>query len=190
MVELKSALNSHLIPGHFGAEGSSGISLSEVANFAHLQLAAWPETCAHVGALAAGTAGCTSVPAPGQVMHGAEGVLMRVEPLKYWVICEGDGPDLAEIPTDHGAALDLSHSRVWLRLSGANAPTLLNHYLPLDLRDDAFPDGAVASSAIHHVGVTLWRSGDVYNLLIPRSFAATLYELLQGSALQYGLEVA
>ena len=47
----------------------------------------------------------------------------------------------------------------------------------------------VATSAMHHVAVTIWRSGDAFNLLIPRSFAVSLTELLIASAQQYGLRI-
>ena len=59
----------------------------------------------------------------------------------------------------------------------------------LDLRDEAFPVGSVASSVIHHVGVTLWRSAEGYELFIPRGFALTLWEGFLESAEQFGVEV-
>ncbi len=85
--------------------------------------------------------------------------------------------------------LEITQSRVWIKVSGSHAETLLNHFLPLDLREGAFPVGHVASSALHHVGVILWRTENCYNLFIPRSFAVSLWEMLCESAEQYGLEV-
>jgi heterotetrameric sarcosine oxidase gamma subunit len=85
--------------------------------------------------------------------------------------------------------LDLSQSRVWLRLSGPSAAGFLNHHLPLDLRDSQFTQRRVACSAIHHVGVTLWRDLASFNLLIPRSFAVSIFQLLTDSACQYGVEI-
>ena len=83
--------------------------------------------------------------------------------------------------------LDMQDSRCWLRVGGGQAGTLLSHFLPLDMRSAAFPEGAVASTAFHHTGVTLWRDQDHFNLLIPRSSAQSLWELLCESAQQYGL---
>jgi heterotetrameric sarcosine oxidase gamma subunit len=96
---------------------------------------------------------------------------------------------LPDIDRQLGTVLDLSHSRTWLRLSGDKTPTLLNHFLPIDLRESAFATGAVASTALHHVGVTLWREASAYSLLIPRSFALSLWELVTETAQQYGVAV-
>jgi len=115
--------------------------------------------------------------------HGA---LLRVEPLKWWLL----GADAPALAPEHGASLDLSHSRTHLRISGAQAAALLNRHLPLDLREASFKEGAVASSALHHVSVTLWRSAHHYELFIPRGFALSLWEVLLESAAQFGAEVA
>jgi len=50
--------------------------------------------------------------------------------------------------------------------------------------------GSVASSVTHHVGVTLWRSQDGYELFIPRGFALSLWEGFVESAQQFGVEIA
>ena len=64
-----------------------------------------------------------------------------------------------------------------------------NRHLPLDLRPASFPVGSVASTAFHHVGVTLWRSDDGFELFLPRGFALSLWEMLLESAAQFGGEV-
>jgi len=122
------------------------------------------------------------------VEAGPAARILRIEPLKWWLISDVDlvKPDLQ---AEMGAVLDISQSRVWLRFTGPKASQLLNHVLPIDLSDAAFPDGVVASSVFHHVGVTLWREGANFNLILPRSFAASLSEILIESASQYGLEV-
>ncbi len=48
---------------------------------------------------------------------------------------------------------------------------------------------SVASSVIHHVGVTVWRSSEGYEMFIPRGFALTLWETFVEVAEQFGLEV-
>ncbi|WP_395174169.1 sarcosine oxidase subunit gamma [Roseibium alexandrii] len=85
--------------------------------------------------------------------------------------------------------LDLSSSRTWINLNGPNATHLLNNFLPVNLSDTAFPTGSVASSAFHHIGITLWRDEHGFNLLLPRSFAISLWEQLTDSAAQYGYAV-
>ena len=85
--------------------------------------------------------------------------------------------------------LDISHSRTQVRINGPQAESFLNRHLSLDLREQSFPVGSVASSVIHHVGVTLWRSEQGYELFIPRGFALSLWQGLVESATQFGLEV-
>jgi len=59
----------------------------------------------------------------------------------------------------------------------------------LDLRDASFPVGSVASTAFHHVGITLYRSEAGYDLFLPRGFALSLWEMLLESAAQFGGEI-
>ncbi|HJP09731.1 MAG TPA: hypothetical protein QGF27_06900, partial [Arenicellales bacterium] len=59
----------------------------------------------------------------------------------------------------------------------------------LDLRDAFCPVGSVASTALHHVGITLWRSEDGFELFVPRGFALSTWEILIETAAQFGAEV-
>lgn len=188
MADSISALQGHLKPGRHGRSGAAGVTLCDIAGFTLTQIAGWPETMAGAARQAAKAAGSRTAPRPGKAIAGDHAALLRIEPLKWWLVCEGAGapPDLS---LETCAVLDLSSSRTWLRVAGAEAATLLNHFLPLDLREVSFPAGSVASTAFHHVGVTLWRADDGYNLFLPRSFSASLRELLFESAVQYGLEI-
>lgn len=191
MADVVSPLDDHLVAGRFGAPGQAGVSLSEVRAFSLFQLAAWPETLSKVGAVGAKTLGVANAPGPGSMVRGDTGTLLRVEPLKWWIAAEGGtGVTPPPIPPEEGSFLDLSHSRTWLKVGGDKADRLLNHFLPIDLRESVFPADAVATTAFHHTGVTVWRRDDGFNLLLQRSFAASLFELLQESAMQYGLEVS
>ena len=188
MADDVSAVGGHLVPGLRGRPGAAGVRIAEVRPFALFQFAAWPDTLAQTGAEAAEAAGAKTAPAPGRAATGAHGTLLRVEPLKWWLV---GGTGAAPVPVaGSGAVLDLSHSRTRLHISGPQATRLLNHVLPIDLSAGAFPDGAVACTAFHHVGVTLWRDGTGFTLFLPRSFAASLCEILTESAAQYGLEIA
>ena len=110
---------------------------------------------------------------------------MRIEPLKWWII----GSDLPALSSDEGTSLDLSHSFTHLKISGPSDTLFLNRHLPLDLRDKYFPVNSVASSAIHHVSVKLWRSDAGYHLFIPRGFALSLWEIFLETASQFGYEI-
>lgn len=182
MVDPISSLSEQLRNDAFA---DAHLTIAEVHPFSLIQIATWPDMIAQAGAFVASLEGCPQSPRPSRAETGPNGSLLRVESLKFWHITENPASKLPDLPNDLGAALDLSHSRAWIRISGEKAETLLNHFLPLDLRDGAFPIGTVASTAFHHVGVTLWRDERGYNLLIPRSFANSLFELLTESANQY-----
>ncbi|PVH27319.1 sarcosine oxidase subunit gamma [Pararhodobacter oceanensis] len=169
---------------------TAGVTLREIPSFHLTQIAAWPETLAEVSArVAQGLQEGGRAPAPGRVMALGDALMLRVEPLKYWLLSTDQPLQLPKISAEEGATLDISHARTLLSVSGPRAADLLMHYLPLDLREAAFAEGALASSAMHHVGVTLWRSGTEFHMALPRSFAATLTDLLCQSAQQYGLRL-
>ncbi len=190
MADVVSPLDGHLVVGRLGDAEQPAVSLSEVGEHTLFQLAAWPETLAQTGEAAAKALGLSAAPGPGRAAFGNSGTLMRVEPLKWWLIAEGSMVSApAAISPEDGSLLDLSHSRTWLKVNGEKADGLLNHFLPIDLRESSFPSGSVASTTFHHIGVTLWRNEGDINLLLPRSFAAALWQMLYESALQYGVDV-
>lgn len=187
MAERVSALNGHATPGRFGeAGGEPALILHDVPDLILHQVAAWPDTLSTVGKKAAGAVGAFKAPAPCSAVLGKSGTLLRIEPLKCWVL----GAEAPELAPEEGATLDLSHSRTHVRVSGPKAVTLLNRHLPLDLREANFPVGSVASTAFHHVGITLYRSEAGYELFLPRGFALSLWEMLLESAAQFGGEIA
>ncbi len=185
MAERLSALAGHAEPRRFGTPDQIGVTLSELPGLVLHQAACWPETIAAVGGQIAKAVGVDAAPGPGRASSGPNGTLLRIEPLKWWIL---DTPAPALVP-EEGTVLDLSHSRTRIRLSGPEAAALLNRHLPLDLRPDRFPPGSVGSSAIHHVGITVWHSDVGYDLFLPRSFALSLWEELLESAAQFGAEI-
>lgn len=116
---------------------------------------------------------------------------LRIEPFKCWVV--GDVRDLPplQLPAESGSVLDLSHARTHIAASGRLATTLLNSHLDIDLREQSFPAQRCTATAFHHVGIVIWRgnnnkNGDaVYNLLLPRTFAQSIWELLFHTATQH-----
>ena len=185
MAERVSALAGHYRPGHLGDPDRTGVILHEVPDLLLQQVAAWPVSIEEVGASIAALIGCAAAATPCRAATGAGGAMLRIEPLKWWLY----GVEAPAFDAEQGATLDLSHARTHLRVGGDDAAEFLNRHFPLDLRPNSFPVGAVASSATHHVGVTLWRSADGYELFIPRGFALSLWEGFIESAAQFGLEI-
>ena len=181
-----SAFASDYIRGRFAADGKIGVILQEVPDLNLWQIAAWPDSLDEVSAETAKAIGVEVAPRPGRATIQGNQVLLRVEPLKFWFT----GVTTPQISPRNGATLDLSHSRTHVRVAGTQAQDLLNRYLPLDLRDQSFVPGTVATTAFHHVGITLWRSQSGFELFLPRSFALSLWELLRQGAAQFGYEVA
>ncbi len=183
-----SALAGHYEVGKFGVFGDGsepGVILQEAPDLILHQVAAWPDTVRLVGKRVAEALGVDQAPAPRQSVSSATGAALRVEPLKWWL----SGVRAPDMDAEQGTTLDISHSRTRLRIAGPNAAEFLNRFLPLDLRESAFPVGSVASSGIHHVGVTLWRSSQGYEMLAPRGFALFLWQGFVEVAEQFGVEV-
>jgi heterotetrameric sarcosine oxidase gamma subunit len=130
--------------------------------------------------------GAKTFAGPCASVSGSKGSMLRIEPMKWWLV----GVAAPGFAADKAVTLDLSHSRARVCVSGDDAAEFLNRHFPLDLREVSFPVGSVASSATHHVGVTLWRSQEGYELFIPRGFALSLWEGLVESAQQFGVEIA
>lgn len=185
MANRTSALEQSFVAGHFGAPTSTAVVVTLLESLQLGQICAWPETITEIGATAANCVGAQQAPKPLRSIGDAGQALLRVEPLKWWLI----GAELPEINAEQGTVLDLSHSRTRLRLHGDHATSLLNRFIAVNLSEHAFPVGSVVSSSLHHVGLTLWRNQSGYELFIPRGYAVSVWELLKESALQFGLEV-
>ena len=181
-----SAFTSDYIRGRFATDGKIGVIFQEVPDLNLWQIAAWHDSLDKISLKTAEAIGIEMAPGPGRASIQGNQVLLRVEPLKFWFT----GDTAPQISPRNGTILDLSHSRSHLRVSGPQAEILLNRYLPLDLRIQSFVPGAVATTAFHHVAITLWRAPSGFELFLPRSFALSLWELLRQGAAQFGYEVA
>ena len=185
MVKRISALDKYFQKGVFGKTDKTGLILSVVQDLILYQVAAWPDTLNDVGTKIAKVCNLKEFPSANQAVCSSEIAILRVEPLKWWII----GNKINELSAENGSIIDLSHSRTHVRISGNNSITLLNRHLSIDLRETSFPLNSVASTAFHHCSVTLWRSTKGYELFLPRAFALSLWEVLLESAAQFGYEI-
>ena len=189
MAKSVSSLHGSMNKGRYGVAGKAGVVIEEVEVVSHIQISSWPDTTPDIERAVAKSAGLSRAPGPGMVNRGKKSDLLRIEPLKWWIIPDHAEISLPPLPAEKGMVLDLSSSKTWLKITGSKAATLLNHFLPLDFRKDMFSKDVVSSTGFHHIGVTVWRNKEGFNLLLPRSFALALFELLKASAYQYGLEI-
>lgn len=192
MAERISALAQVYEPGRHGrAEGEAGARLQALPAASLWQVAAWPEALAACGGWLAALGGASAAPGPGCWVPWGGGRLARVEPLKWWIL--GPVPETAarvgEIDHALGAALDLSHAQVPVRVEGKDASALVTRFMAIDLSSRAFPSGSIASGLFDHISVTVLRDGDALEVLFPRSFAQCLWEEMVETAGQFGAEV-
>ena len=185
MAKRSSALKSNYPVGINAANNESRLQLSEIKNLQLTQVAAWPESINKVGSNIANHLNFSEYAPPNKAIVNNSVVMMRIEPLKWWII----GSDVPMLSSDEGTSLDLSHSLTHLEISGPSTSLFLNRHLPIDLREKHFSVNSVASSAIHHVSVKLWRSDSGYHLFIPRGFVLSLWEIFLETASQFGYEI-
>ena len=190
MVERASALEGHNAPRRFGliGPGGPGIRLSERPLASLWLIAAWPERLAETGAAAAQAAGVEAAPGPGRSATGKGGTLLRIESLK-WLLASEKTISLPALEASDGTVLNLDHARTVIHVSGPNALDLMARMVPLDLRPAAFPEGSVASTGLHHVGVTILARDGGFDLMVLRSFGLSVWEILAESAAQFGAEI-
>jgi heterotetrameric sarcosine oxidase gamma subunit len=170
IIERSSALNSMASK----KVSNDNVIIEEINNLTLHQIAAWPDTLAEVKEKVQKLTNTKGVIKPAVIVTGNDLSVFWIDPLKFWVL----GTHNPTLKADIGTTLDLSHSYVHLRLSGTNVVTLLNKHLPLDLREQSFPNNSTAASAIHHIQIRLWRENDGYHLLLQRGFAQSIYEML------------
>ena len=169
----------------FSAEVSTqraGIALSAPERGSLWQVACWPGTFSGVESQLAGALG-VDAPAPGRIARAEDGrLLIRIEPLKWWIV----GPDGADCPlkpdADSGAWLDMSHDQASVDVTGADAAELLKRMVSVDLREQAFPDLGFASTTVHHMFLKVLRldrdGAPCYRLMVMRSYADDLREIV------------
>ena len=185
MLNRDSAIKQNYNIGKFPFNDDIGIIFSENYNLTIQQIAVWPEEILNIEKLFSDQFGIQQKVDfnQGEIMKNNS--LWRMEPLKWWLM----GSTIS-LPENLGTSLELSHAFTSIKLGGKKSEILLNRHLPLDLRLENFPIHSSASSAIHHVSVKLFRLSDKeFNLVIPRGFALSIWEILLESASQFGYEI-
>ena len=96
-------------------------------------------------------------------------------------------------PSDFVSTLDWTHGRAMFRVTGADAPRMLEKVCSLDWSDPMTPNGAVASASVAKVTCDVARNdadGAVsYLVLCDRSFGQYLFDALIDAGDEFGLSV-
>jgi heterotetrameric sarcosine oxidase gamma subunit len=193
MVEPASALGSAIARGgRDGADGARALRISEVRGLELVQLGV------HAGgadAVARAVEPLLGVPLPvdGTRPVGGRVRVHRIAADQYWVVSRDRGLAArlaAAIPPEAGCVTSLSHGRVRIALEGSPAREALETLVPIDLHPATFAVGSCAQTGTHHIAVLLERTGpDRYELVVQRTFAQALWELLADAALRHGYDI-
>lgn len=198
MAEFRSALSSRLVPGRFGAETASPpLTLSEQPLGALFQIAGWPGDFDDAVRPVLAEIWVSDTCQVGQVLEAGEHLVFRVAPERILVRTTDPGArDLVRDRADDEvlALLDLSHARTVFRIEGMASAELLARLASIDLCEDVFPVNSFALTAVHTVPVMLHRvpgdtMGPCYDLFVPYSWAASLWDLVCHTALPFGYEI-
>jgi methylglutamate dehydrogenase subunit D len=145
------------------------------------QYHAWPDRFAEMARDLASACGAASVPLASRAIEGKGCALLRVHPQRIWLVSEQSVP-APTLPPETGAVLDLSQARTVIHLDAAKAVPLLSRFVTVDLRPEHFAIDRLAITPIHRVSVVLWKRSDGIDILAPRSFAASLWDVLAETA--------
>jgi heterotetrameric sarcosine oxidase gamma subunit len=97
---------------------------------------------------------------------------------------------LQEELTGHASILDQSDGQVAIGMTGGSVRATLAKGCALDLHPDSFKLGDAAATLLGHIPVHLTRTGaDDFEILVPRSYAASLWDSLGDMAAEFGCEV-
>lgn len=114
------------------------------------------------------------------------GVSLRAAGPGQWFAVSPAGTDVSAVLVSGFDAVDQSHGRVLIRVSGGPVRRMLAKGTAVDLHPESFAIGASAMTLIGHIGVNLTRTDeDEFELLVLRGFAESLWEDLIGMAREF-----
>jgi sarcosine oxidase subunit gamma len=134
------------------------------------------------GGVAAARDGWTIWTGPAEWLHvapGGDGLALETEVLRA-------------IAAAGGSAVDVSHGRAILRLSGAPVRDLLAQFCAVDLHPRAFPAGRSAQTLFGKMTVLLHAlaDGEAFEIYVSRSYADALLEALLAGTRGIGFRIA
>ena len=168
-------------------EGRSGIIMQELTGYQLVQLAVFPDQMPQFQTSLKQLINIDQLADVSASVRTSDMLLLRPEFTKFWLVRQRCEDQLDSKSLAHYFPLDLTGSKVVMRLSGADAARLINRFCAVDL---SCPKGKFLATALLHVPVHILKaSATAYLLFLPRSYAESLAELLHHSALQFGVDV-
>ena len=122
---------------------------------------------------------------------GTHCICLRTAPNRLLIWQKEAGDALARLEVLDPAVspvLDLSHGRVRITIDGSQAQDLMARLSTIDFRERAFSDLAFAQTEIHHTSCMIFRPhSGTYELLVPSSYARSLWDFVCDVARPFGL---
>ena len=180
---------SGLVVGKQGKheDGHSGVIMQELMGYQLIQFAVFPEQMPQFQTSLKRHMNIDQLADSSASVRTSDGLLLRPEFTKFWLVRQQTEDQAMVEALAQYFPLDLTGSKVVIRLSGVHAARLLNRFCAVDL---SCPQDKFLATAIHHVQIHILKNSTTdYLLFLPRSYAESLAELLHHSALQFGVEV-
>jgi sarcosine oxidase subunit gamma len=94
--------------------------------------------------------------------------------------------------SQNAAMVEVGDGRAVLRVSGPKARDVLAKGVPIDLHPSVFQPGRAASTVAAMIDIHLAQINDepTYEIVLFRSLAGSFWHWLEGSAAEFGLEIA
>ena len=168
-------------------DSRSGVIMEELRGYQLIQLSVFPEQMRRFQTSLKHHINIDQLADTFASVRASDMLLLRPEFTKFWLVRQRGAEQALFKALAHYFPLDLTGSKVVVRLSGEDAARLINRFCAVDLR--CHVDKFLAT-ALHQVPVHILKSSTTaYLLFLPRSYAESLAELLYHSALQFGVEV-
>lgn len=197
MPDIRSPFAGRYAQGrHAGGDTAPGVRLHEITGWDLVQAASWRRQRAALYAAVETALGIAPPSAPSRCSAGDGVEILTVAPDRLWCLAPIGDPRLsalgAAIDAETGCITQLGHSHARVRIQGPAARRLLNREIAIDLEPGAFMTNHVARTLFHHVPVVLQcidSDGGVFDLYLPRTFAASTWEYLLDLAISHGCEI-
>ena len=168
-------------------DGRPGVIMQELTGYQLIQLAVLPEQMPKFQTGLMQLINIDQLADMSASARTSDVLLLRPEFTKFWLVRQRGQDQTLSKPMAQYFPLDLTGSKVVMRLSGAHAARLINRFCAVDL---GCPTGKFLATALHHVPVHILKaSATAYLLFLPRSYAESIAALLHHSALQFGVDV-
>jgi methylglutamate dehydrogenase subunit D len=185
-------------PGRRGrSAGAAGVSLSLVRDRACAMLIARKGQAGPLADLVQAKYGCALPDGPRRAGSGAT-AFVATGPMQ-WLAFRNGGDDgcafereLFEALGACASIVDQTDARVGVRVAGPKVRNMLAKLLPIDLDQSVFAPGAVASSLIGHISVTVVHldQSPGFEILVSRSYAESLWRAVAAAGAEFGIDVA